>query len=98
MADPMDRAIIAKLGFFTDYHIRAQIATMSAVHEALRQIVPNFQPEFSSIEKALRTKIGNLRPQRPEQKVARPRQQKLPRKQLHPLLQLSPKSLRWMKS
>jgi hypothetical protein len=53
MADPLDHDTISQLEFFTGYKVKPVIATFSQIFEGLKDLINEFQPQLTSLEKFL---------------------------------------------
>lgn len=53
VADPLDKATLAQLEFFTGYEIVALIAPLSQIYEGLIRLNPDFRPRYSALSKFL---------------------------------------------
>lgn len=54
VADPLDKATLAQLEFFTGFEIVPLIAPLSQIYEGLTRLNPEFKPRFSALSNFLR--------------------------------------------
>jgi hypothetical protein len=59
MADPLDKATIRQLEFFTGKKVSPVISTFSQIYLGLRKIIPDFSPVFSPLENLLSNHATN---------------------------------------
>lgn len=53
IADPLDRATIRQVEFFTGYKIKPMIATIQQITDAIKKMIPSFQPTMTPLQKFL---------------------------------------------
>ena len=61
MIDPLDRATVHQIEFFTGCKVRPLIATLKQVRTGLARLIPGYQPTPSPFEVFMSTHMGTLR-------------------------------------
>lgn len=61
MIDPLDRATVHQIEFFTGCKVRPLIATLKQVRMGLARLIPGYQPTPSPFEVFMSTHMGTLR-------------------------------------
>ena len=61
MIDPLDRATVHQIEFFTGCKVRPLIATLKQVRMGLARLIPGYQPTPSPFEVFMMTHMGTLR-------------------------------------
>ncbi|MEY4631365.1 MAG: hypothetical protein RIQ81_1485 [Pseudomonadota bacterium] len=71
MIDPLDRATLHQLEFFTGYKIKPLIATLRQVRQGLSRLIPGYKPEPSAFEAFMATHLSALKTSRSRQDRAK---------------------------
>ncbi len=61
MIDPLDRATLHQIEFFTGCKVKPLIATLKQVRSGLARLIPGYQPTPSAFEVFMTTHMGTLR-------------------------------------